>query len=108
NNEKDFEKETHSSTDVSNKKKPDCIPFSQPERTDYKILHEARVIHDYEAENEDELNLVKDEYISVISFYNEENNIRDNGWEYAEKSDGTIGLFPVNFAVRLYDNEKKQ
>ncbi|CAF4294518.1 unnamed protein product, partial [Adineta steineri] len=30
------------------------------------------------------------------------------GWEYGEKLDGTIGLFPVNFAVRLYDNEEKQ
>ncbi|CAF0937520.1 unnamed protein product [Rotaria sp. Silwood1] len=106
-NEHDSEKEIQSSTDDSNKKKPDCISLSQPKRT-YKILHEAHVIHDYEAENEDELNLVKGEYISIISFYNEEDNIRDEGWEYAEKSDGTIGLFPVNFAVRLYDNEEKQ
>ncbi|CAF0800465.1 unnamed protein product [Rotaria sordida] len=106
-NENDFEKEKQSPTEDSNKKKPDCIPFSQLKRTDYKILHEARVIHDYEAENEDEINLVKDEYIYVISFYKEEDNERDDGWEYAEKSDGTIGLFPVNFAVRLYDNEEK-
>jgi hypothetical protein len=83
------------------------IPSSPPKRTDYKVLHRARVIHDYKAENDDELDLTKDEYISVISFHNDEDNIRDKGWEYAEKADGTVGLYPVNFAARLYYNEEK-
>jgi len=105
-NENDFTKQIESSAVDSDKKVPYYTPSLQPKQTDYKILHQARVIHDYKAENEDEIDLIKDEYISVISFQNEENNEHDKGWEYAEKSDGTIGLFPVNFAVRLYDNEK--
>ena len=83
-------------------------PSPQSKQTSHKILHQARVIHDYKAENDDEIDLIKDEYITVIAFPNEEEYEHDKGWEYAEKSDGTIGLFPVNFAIRLYDNEEKQ
>lgn len=104
----DADDELQSSTGDSSKKVPSnasLSSLSEPNRKNYKILHQARVIHDYTADNEDELDLVKDEFVSVISFDNEEENERDQGWEYAEKSDGTIGLFPVNFAVRLYDNE---
>ncbi|CAF0913135.1 unnamed protein product [Adineta steineri] len=101
--------ETESSiTDYDKQKVTYCTPLSRPKRTDYKVLHQARVVHDYKGENEDEIDLIKDEYISVISFENEEDNTRDSGWEYGEKLDGSIGLFPVNFAVRLYDNEEKQ
>jgi hypothetical protein len=106
--ENDFRKEPRLSTINSNKTVPYDTPSSTSKQTDYKILHQARVIHDYKAENEDEIDLIKDEYIDVIAFQNEEDNERDKGWEYAEKSDGTTGLFPVNFAVRLYDNEEKQ
>lgn len=106
-NDNAFQTPPSSSSMDIDKEKLDSIPFSDIKRTDYKILHQARVIHDYEAENDDELDLVKDEYISVISFFNEEYNERDEGWEFAEKSDGTIGLFPVNFAIRLYENEEK-
>ncbi|CAF1029313.1 unnamed protein product [Adineta ricciae] len=76
-------------------------------RTDYKVLHRARVIHDYKAENNDELDLTKDTVISVISWENEADNVCDRGWEYAQKSDGTVGLFPVNFATRIYENEEQ-
>jgi len=106
--ENDFRKEPRLSPINSDKTVPYDTPSSTSKQTDYKILHQARVIHDYKAENEDEIDLIKDEYIDVIAFQNEEDNERDKGWEYAEKSDGTIGLFPVNFAVRLYDNEEKQ
>ena len=74
----------------------------------YRILHEARVINDYDAEHDDEINLRKDEFISVIAFLDDENSPCEYGWEYAKKVDGTIGLFPVNFATRLYENEKEQ
>jgi len=104
----DLKKEARLSTINSNKKVPYSTSLSQRKRAEYKILHQARVIHDYKAENEDEIDLIKDEYIFVISFQNEENNEHDEGWEYAEKSDGTIGLFPINFAIRLYENEEKQ
>ena len=72
---------------------------------DYKTLYRVQVIHDYVAEYDDEIDLMKDEYLSVIAFRNEEDNKRDTGWEYGEKSNGVIGLFPVNFTIRLYDNE---
>lgn len=107
-NEYDTIKEVRSTTVGLNKKVPYSTPSSQNKPTDYRILHQARVIHDYKAENEDEIDLIKDEYISVISFQDDEDDEHDKGWEYGEKSDGTIGLFPVNFTVRLYDNEKKQ
>jgi hypothetical protein len=107
-NRNDSRMETQSSTIDDETTKPTYKQLSNSKRSDYKILHQARVIHDYKAENEDEIDLIKDEYISVILFENEEDNIRDKDWEYAKKSDGTIGLFPINFAVRLYYNEEKQ
>ena len=100
-----FEKETRLTTGTSDETIRLGTSVSQTKQTSYKILHQARVIHDYYAEYDDEIDLVKDEYISVISFHNEEDNQRDVGWEYAEKSNGLIGLFPVNFVVRIYDNE---
>jgi hypothetical protein len=107
NNDQDDSKETQSSFIDSDMKTVDSTPLTQPKQTDYKILYQACVTHDYKAENDDEIDLIKDEYISVISFLNEEDNEHDKGWEYGEKSDGTIGLFPVNFIIRLYDNEKQ-
>ena len=85
------------------------VPCSPPSlQPNYKVLHHARVVHEYKAEHDDEIDLIKDEYISVIAYLNEEGYEHDKGWEYAEKTDGSIGLFPVNFAVRLYDNEERQ
>lgn len=107
-NETDLRKETRSSIIDSDRNRLYYNSASPPKRTDYRILHQARVIHDYTAENEDEIDLRKDDYISVIAFHNEEDHEHDKGWEYAEKSDGTIGLFPVNFSVRVYENEEKQ
>ncbi|CAF2117890.1 unnamed protein product [Rotaria magnacalcarata] len=108
-NENNHHKEMQSSsTEDPRKKTPSAVSESPSRPRGYRVLHQARVIHDYEAENEDELDLVKDEYISIISFENDDDNERDKGWEYAEKSNGTTGIFPVNFAVRLYDNEVKQ
>jgi hypothetical protein len=105
-NDNNLKKETQSSSVMSEKKKRHYSPISQLKHTDYKILHQVHVIHDYKAEHEDEIDLIKDEYISVIAFHNSDDNEHDTGWEYGEKSDGTIGLFPVNFAVRLYENEE--
>ena len=103
----DANEETPSSIVNSDYKVPRYPPSSEPKQTKYRILHQARVIHDYKAENDDEIDLVKDEYITVIAFPDEPEYEHDKCWEYAEKADGTIGLFPVNFAVRLYDNEGK-
>ncbi|CAF3469868.1 unnamed protein product [Rotaria socialis] len=108
NHDKEMQSSSLSSTEDSHKKTPSAASESPSRPIGYRVLHQARVIHDYEAENEDELDLVKDEYISIISFQNEDDNERDKGWEYAEKSNGAIGIFPANFAVRLYDNEVKQ
>jgi hypothetical protein len=108
NNDENDSKEVQSSIIDSDTKKPYCTPLRRSKRKDYKILHQARVIHDYKAEHEDEIDLTKDEYISVVSFLNEKDGEHDKCWEYAEKADGSIGLFPINFAVRLYDNEEKQ
>jgi hypothetical protein len=108
NHENDIREEIQSSIINSDYTVPRYTPTLQPKQTNYRILHQARAIHDYKAENEDEIDLIKDEYITVIAFPNEPEYEHDKGWEYAEKSDGSIGLFPVNFAVRLYDNEKPQ
>lgn len=80
-------------------------PLSRPKDSDYRNLYEAQVRHDYTAENPDELNLVKGEFISVLAYENGDHENREEGWEYAKKADGTIGLFPINFIIRIYDNE---
>ena len=82
-------------------------PLSQPKDSNHRILYEALVRHDYTAENADELDLVKGELIVVLAYENADNEERDEGWEYAKKADGTIGLFPINFIVRVYDNERQ-
>lgn len=102
------QEETRSSIIGSDYKIPCSPPPSLIKQPNYRVLHQARVVHDYKAEHDDEIDLIKDEYISVITFLDEKEYEHDKGWEYAEKSDGSTGLFPVNFAVRLYDNEEKQ
>jgi len=94
----DFENET-------NYKIPYQNPPIPPRQKRYKILYDSRVIHDYKAENDDEIDLKQDEYITVIAYSNTEEFERDQGWEYGRKSDGTIGLFPLNFTTRVYENE---
>ena len=93
-------------SDYNTKKERSSTLTRATKRTDYKVLHRARVIHDYKPQNNDELDLTKDTVISVISWENEDDNVCDHGWKYAQKSDGTIGLFPVNFATRIYENEE--
>lgn len=106
--ENGLQEEQRSSMIDDDYKVPCSPPPLQPKQRNYKVLHQARVVHDYKAEHDDEIDLIKDEYISVIAYLIEEGYEHDKGWEYAEKADGSIGLFPVNFAVRLYENEERQ
>lgn len=73
-----------------------------------RVVRQVEVVHDYKAENEDELDLVKGEMISIVRYENEEYNERDEGWEHGKKSDGTLGLFPINFVAQIYENQKNK
>ena len=104
----DIVNETGSSRKKGGKNKTHVELTAQPKRHKHKILYTAQVIQDYQAGNNDELSLSKDEYISMIRFEDMNDSERDEGWEYAQNAHGAIGLVPMNFITRLYDNETEQ
>lgn len=52
----------------------------------------ARVIHNYPAENPDELTLTEGDLITILDKDHE-----DDGWWKGKLSNGQIGVFPDNF-----------
>ncbi|KAI7907595.1 SH3 domain-containing protein [Cokeromyces recurvatus] len=59
----------------------------------------AMAIHDYKPEHEDELKLMRGEYITIID------KLEDNGWWKGVNESGITGIFPSNF-VQILDDEK--
>ncbi|KAI9306291.1 hypothetical protein BJ944DRAFT_276892 [Cunninghamella echinulata] len=56
----------------------------------------AIVLHPYEAENEDELNLIRGEYIEVL-----DQNLEEDGWWKGKNEKNQIGIFPSNFVKEI-------
>lgn len=71
----------------------------------FKILSSVKAIRPYEAINPDELSLFKGEIVSLIKYENLKDEEKDEGWEFAKKDNGDIGLIPMNFVERLSDHE---
>ncbi|KAI9474038.1 MAG: SH3 domain-containing protein [Benjaminiella poitrasii] len=57
------------------------------------------VVHEYKPENEDELKLMRGEYITVID------KLEDDGWWKGMNENGNTGIFPSNF-IQILDDEK--
>ncbi|KAI9497704.1 hypothetical protein BDB00DRAFT_803692 [Zychaea mexicana] len=69
--------------------------FDQEEQPTEKFAAKAIVLHPYDAENEDELNLLRGEYVNVI-----DKNI-DDGWWKGTTERGQTGVFPSNFVKEI-------
>jgi hypothetical protein len=63
------------------------------------VVKKAKVLYEYKAENEDELNLVKGDTITITK-----EGIFD-GWHEGEK-DGVVGVFPDNF-VEVFEEDEQ-
>ncbi|KAL1933357.1 hypothetical protein VTP01DRAFT_7447 [Rhizomucor pusillus] len=55
----------------------------------------AMVIHDYQAENEDELQLMRGEYIIILE------KMDNQGWWKGQNESGIVGVFPSNYVQVL-------
>ncbi|CDH59256.1 hypothetical protein RO3G_06143 [Lichtheimia corymbifera JMRC:FSU:9682] len=65
---------------------------SVPEK---KYIGKAIVLHPYDAENEDELSLLRGEYVSIID------KEVDDGWWKGTTERGNTGVFPSNFVKEI-------
>lgn len=67
----------------------------------YDNYEYVRVLWDYEAQEDNELSLLKDEIICVLSK-------DDEGWWTGQNEQGEVGLFPANFteSVTIYYEEE--
>ncbi|CAO3622468.1 unnamed protein product [Mucor fragilis] len=59
----------------------------------------AMVLHDYKPENEDEIKLMRGEYVTVID------HMENDGWWKGISESGATGIFPSNF-VQILEDEK--
>lgn len=62
---------------------------------EYFIVGKAIVLHPYDAENEDELSLLRGEYVSIID------KEVDDGWWKGTTERGNTGVFPSNFVKEI-------
>ena len=89
----------HRQTEVTTDNSTNRIPK-------YNVLYQTEVLQDYKPENDDELELIKGELISIIEFENKEFNECDSGWSFGMKSNGNFGLIPTNFVAPIYENHR--
>ncbi|KAI9317465.1 hypothetical protein BX666DRAFT_1937494 [Dichotomocladium elegans] len=73
-------------------KKP-SVP--EPVQAEPKFVAKAIVLHPYDAENEDELSLLRGEYVSIID------KDADDGWWKGITERGATGVFPSNFVKEI-------
>ncbi|KAI7896875.1 uncharacterized protein EV154DRAFT_410913, partial [Mucor mucedo] len=62
-----------------------------------KPLGKAIVLHPYDAESEDELSLLRGEYVEILDRH------IDDGWWKGKNEKGQSGVFPCNFVRELED-----
>ncbi|KAL9559563.1 hypothetical protein MBANPS3_000348 [Mucor bainieri] len=80
------------SEDVSEKK-----PGAE-EKKQEKSLGKAIVLHPYDADNEDELSLLRGEYVDILD------RNADDGWWKGKNERGESGIFPSNFVKELEED----
>ncbi|KAI8380657.1 hypothetical protein EDC96DRAFT_561239 [Choanephora cucurbitarum] len=68
-------------------------PVIQPQKE--KSLGKAIVLHPYDADNEDELSLLRGEYVDILD------RNADEGWWKGKNERGQAGVFPSNFVKEL-------
>ncbi|KAI8377387.1 uncharacterized protein BYT42DRAFT_341921 [Radiomyces spectabilis] len=71
----------------------------QSEAASATVLGKAMVLHPYDAENEDELTLLRGEYIQIT------NRHADEGWWEGVNEKGQRGIFPANFVKELEEEK---
>ncbi|KAG2229320.1 hypothetical protein INT48_005889, partial [Thamnidium elegans] len=75
---------------------PAVAPVSPaPANTLTPSLPKAIVLHPYDAEGEDELSLLRGEYVEILDRH------ADEGWWKGRNERGLVGVFPVNFVREL-------
>ncbi|KAI7899583.1 uncharacterized protein BX663DRAFT_545501 [Cokeromyces recurvatus] len=77
---------------------PSAVPLSAPPAIpslENKALGKAIVLHPYEADNDDELNLLRGEYVDILDRH------ADEGWWKGKNERGYIGVFPSNFVKEI-------
>ncbi|OBZ86800.1 SH3 domain-containing kinase-binding protein 1 [Choanephora cucurbitarum] len=58
----------------------------------------AMILHDYKPENDDEIQLMRGEYVTILD------QMENDGWWKGKNEAGNIGVFPSNFA-QIVDQE---
>ncbi|ORY96518.1 SH3 domain-containing protein [Syncephalastrum racemosum] len=80
---------------------PPAVPTSSTgssiESTDTRV--KAMVLHEYEPESEDELRLMRGEYITITD------KLEDQGWWQGTNESGQTGVFPSNFVQVLAEQK---
>ncbi|KAL7332967.1 hypothetical protein PS15p_201938 [Mucor circinelloides] len=77
------------------------VPEKKPaaeEKKQEKSLGKAIVLHPYDADNEDELSLLRGEYVDILD------RNADDGWWKGKNERGESGVFPSNFVKELEEN----
>ncbi|CAO3624942.1 unnamed protein product [Mucor fragilis] len=77
------------------------VPEKKPtaeEKKQEKSLGKAIVLHPYDADNEDELSLLRGEYVDIL------NRNADDGWWKGKNERGESGVFPSNFVKELEED----
>ncbi|CAO3596983.1 unnamed protein product [Absidia cylindrospora] len=72
----------------------------QPEQTAVPSLGKAIVLHPYDAENDDELNLIRGEYIDILDRH------ADDGWWQGRNERNQSGVFPSNFVKEIEQDQQ--
>ncbi|KAG1150003.1 hypothetical protein G6F37_002172 [Rhizopus arrhizus] len=72
-------------------RRPSTFDNSHSKKIESTAAVKAMVLHDYSAENEDEIGLMRGEYITVID------QPEQSGWWKGTNESGQIGIFPSNF-----------
>ncbi|KAG2205103.1 hypothetical protein INT47_002197 [Mucor saturninus] len=72
-------------------------PTSSESAETQKPLGKAIVLHPYDAESEDELSLLRGEYVEILDRH------IDDGWWKGKNEKGQSGVFPCNFVRELED-----
>ncbi|KAI8638634.1 SH3 domain-containing protein [Parasitella parasitica] len=62
----------------------------------------AMVLHDYKPENDDEVKLMRGEYVTVIDY------MENDGWWKGTSESGATGIFPSNFVQILKEDKPPQ
>ncbi|KAL0096655.1 hypothetical protein J3Q64DRAFT_1708765 [Phycomyces blakesleeanus] len=68
-----------------------------PAQTEKPSFGKAIVLHPYDAENGDELSLIRGEYIDILD------RDADEGWWEGRNERGDVGVFPLNFVKEMED-----